>query len=199
MPLETHPVNTIGIEGIQGARILLVEDHKINQQVAVAILMQVGVVVEVAGNGREGVDRLKAVADRTEPFFDAVLMDIEMPVMDGLEATRRIREWKAQSSKHKVAESVDSPETFPHPGSVPIIAMTAHAMEEHRKECLATGMNDFIAKPIDERELYKALIKWIKPAQREIPPPFTPEKMAVELWDDIPEDIPGIDLKTALA
>jgi two-component system sensor histidine kinase/response regulator len=189
IPQELHPLEAIGVEGLRGARILVVEDHIINQQVAVAILQRVGVVAEVAGNGQAAVDLFMAAADSAEPIFDAVLMDIEMPVMDGYEATRRIREWEASRPSSPV----------PHPPFIPIIAMTAHALTGDREACLAVGMDDYIAKPIDERALYAALVKWIKPGQGKITKPCVPAKMVAARWDDMPEEIPGIDLKTALA
>jgi CheY-like chemotaxis protein len=142
----------------------------------------VGVVAEVAGNGRAALDLFMAAADSAEPIFDAVLMDIEMPVMNGYQATRRIREWEAT-----------------HPSSIPIIAMTAHALTGDREACLAAGMDDYIAKPIDERALYAALVKWIKPGQGKIAEPCVPAKMLAAPWEDMPKAIPGIDLKTALA
>ena len=92
IPQELHPLEVIGVEGLRNARVLVVEDHIINQQVAVAILRRVGVVAEVAGNGQAAVDLFMAAAYTTEPIYDAVLMDVEMPVMDGYKATRRIRE-----------------------------------------------------------------------------------------------------------
>jgi two-component system, sensor histidine kinase and response regulator len=188
IPQELQPLEVIGVEGLRGARVLVVEDHIINQQVAVAILRRVGVVAEVAGNGQAAVDLFMAAADTGQPIFDAVLMDIEMPVMDGAEATRRIRAWEASRPVSAV----------PHPSSIPIIAMTAHALTGDREACLAVGMNDYIAKPIDERELYAALVKWIKPGQRKPTTPRLPATMAAQ-WDDMPIEIAGIDLKTALA
>ncbi len=182
LPLEPQPIETIGIEGIRGARILVVEDHKINQQVAVAILQRVGLVAEVAENGQAAVEIFKTAIDTPQPFFDAVLMDIEMPVMDGYEATRRIRQWEGSRFS-----------------SIPIIAMTAHAMTGDREACFAAGMNDYIAKPIDERELYTALVKWIKPGPRAIAAPCIPAKTVAAPWDDMPGQIAGIDLNTALS
>ncbi len=186
---DLHPLEVIGVEGLRGARVLVVEDHIINQQVAVAILQRVGVVAEVAGNGQAAVDLFMAAADTAEPIFDAVLMDIEMPVMDGYEATRRIREWEASRPASPV----------PYPSSIPIIAMTAHALTGDRDACLSVGMDDYIAKPIDERELYAVLVRQIKPGQRKITKPGVPVKMVAAQWDDMPKEIPGIDLKTALA
>jgi PAS domain S-box-containing protein len=189
IPQEQHPLEAIGVEGLGGARILVVEDNFINQQVAVAILQRVGLAVEVAENGQAAMDLLMAVADTAEPIFDAVLMDIEMPVMDGYEATRRIRQWEASRPASPA----------PHPSSIPIIAMTAHALTGDREACLAVGMDDYIAKPIDERELYAALVKWIKPGQRKVTKPCVPAKMVVAPWEDMPKEIAGIDLETALA
>jgi CheY-like chemotaxis protein len=116
-------------------------------------------------------------------------MDIEMPVMDGYEATRRIRAWEAAPPATPV----------PHPAPIPIIAMTAHALTGDREACLAVGMDDYIAKPIDERELYAVLVKWVRPGKRKITPPPGPPKMVAPQWDDMPTQIAGIDLKTALA
>jgi CheY-like chemotaxis protein len=203
IPQEPHPLEAIGVEGLRGARVLVVEDHIINQQVAVAILQRVGVVSEVAGNGRTAVDLFIAAADATEPIFDAVLMDIEMPVMDGYEATRRIRdiEFNVHGSRSKVQDEYSDLSTHRSPITdhrIPIIAMTAHALTGDREVCLAVGMDDYIAKPIDERELYAVLAKWIKPGQRKITKPGEPATMAAQ-WDEMPKEIPGIDLKTALA
>jgi polar amino acid transport system substrate-binding protein len=135
------------------------------------------------------VDLLTAAADTAEPVFDAVLMDIEMPVVDGYEATRRIRAWEAARPATPA----------PHPAPIPIIAMTAHALTGDREACLAVGMDDYIAKPIDERELYAVLVKWVAPGQKRIPPPGAPAEMVAAPWDDLPKKIPGIDLKAALA
>ncbi|MBT5359251.1 MAG: response regulator [Rhodospirillaceae bacterium] len=117
-------------------RILLVEDNAVNQMLASAILKKAGHKVEVAADGVEAVD-----AVRSRPF-DAVLMDIQMPEMDGLEATRRIR-------------SLDNPEQ----SNIYIIAMTANALMGDREKCISAGMNDYLPKPIDQKKLLSALAK----------------------------------------
>jgi signal transduction histidine kinase/CheY-like chemotaxis protein len=124
------------LEPIRGARVLLVEDNLVNQQVAQAVLSMARLQVTVAGNGLEAVDWVK------RERFDAVLMDMQMPDMDGLQATRVIR-------------------GLPEGESLPVIAMTAAAMDEDRQECLAAGMNAHVSKPIDPRELARVLLKWV--------------------------------------
>ncbi len=125
-------------ELLAGRRILLVEDNEINLQVASELLEQVGVRVSAAVNGEQAVEL--AVNER----FNCILMDLHMPVMDGLTATREIRKGAA-------------------PPDLPIVAMTASAMTGDREECLAVGMNDHIAKPIQPANLYGTLIRWIRP------------------------------------
>ena len=132
----------VAVEGrvqqtLQGARVLLVEDNEINQQVAMEILSGAGVKVSLAKNGREAV---RAVSEND---YDAVLMDVQMPVMDGYEATGLIR----RDSRHQ---------------DLPIIAMTAHAMSGDKAKSLAAGMNDHITKPIDPDELYRTLAQYIR-------------------------------------
>jgi two-component system, sensor histidine kinase and response regulator len=123
-----------------GTRVLLVEDNEINQLVAQEILRDAGYIVEVAENGRIAVDMVQ------QRDWDVVLMDMQMPVMDGLEATQCIR---------KLANRA----------SLPIIAMTANAMQRDRERCLAAGMNDFVTKPVDPEELFKVLMKWAQRPQ----------------------------------
>ncbi|MBB5022876.1 transporter substrate-binding domain-containing protein [Desulfurispira natronophila] len=132
---------------IKGACILLAEDNEINQEIVVENLRKWGMNVQVAGSGQEAVSAL------TSQNFDLVLMDIQMPGMDGLEATRRIR---SQESGFSLQSS----------GRIPIIAMTAHAMARDRDKSLEAGMNDHITKPIDPEELLRVLAAWIKPATR---------------------------------
>jgi two-component system sensor histidine kinase/response regulator len=128
---------------IRGARILLVEDNEINQLVACEMLRDVGFEVDVAHNGRLAVEQVHAQHERLLPY-DIVLMDMQMPVMDGVTATRLIRE---HFSSHEL----------------PIVAMTANAMEADRERCLHAGMNGFVTKPINADELWLALLQWIKP------------------------------------
>jgi signal transduction histidine kinase/DNA-binding response OmpR family regulator len=127
---------------LSGSRVLVAEDNAINQQIVEHLLTRLGVAVEFAGNGREAVDAV--LRDYTR--FDAVLMDVQMPEMDGLEATRLIR------------NHVDA-------AQLPIIAMTAHAMETERQLCLEAGMNDHLTKPVDPKALTKALGRWITSAR----------------------------------
>ncbi len=124
-------------ENIAGASILLVEDNKINQQVGIELLKQANVKVDIAENG------LEAVAAIENKQYDLVLMDIQMPEMDGLEAARRIRQQKRFDD-------------------IPIIAMTAHAMTGDREKSLAAGMNDHISKPIDPIEFIQTLERWLR-------------------------------------
>jgi PAS domain S-box-containing protein len=126
---------------IKGARILLVEDNDLNQMVAGEILTDAGFVVEIADNGQIAVDR---VTKNPGAPWDIILMDMQMPVMDGVTATIEIR-------KH------------PEFNDLPIVAMTANAMQQDKDRCLAAGMVDFITKPIMPDELWAALQRWIMP------------------------------------
>jgi two-component system, sensor histidine kinase and response regulator len=126
---------------IAGARVLLVEDNELNQEVGVELLKEAGMVVEVADNGRIAIDRLTQVG---APPFDAVLMDMQMPVLDGVSATLELRR-------------------LPELAGLPIIAMTANAMQADRDRCLQAGMNGYVAKPIEPDALWQELLKWVKP------------------------------------
>ena len=122
---------------------LLAEDNAINQQIAIELLEGVGAFVDVANNGREAVEKLLGSAG--DLSYDAVLMDLQMPEMDGYQATARIR-------------------SEPRFADLPIVAMTAHAMAEERDRCLAAGMHAHITKPIDPELLYRTLMHFYRPA-----------------------------------
>jgi signal transduction histidine kinase/CheY-like chemotaxis protein/HPt (histidine-containing phosphotransfer) domain-containing protein len=128
---------------LRGARILLAEDNEINQQIAVELLECTGAMVKVANNGREAVDILSNGPQ--PPPFDVVLMDLQMPEMDGYQATAKLR------SDARFA-------------ALPIIAMTAHATIEERQRCLASGMNDHISKPIDPSALFETVARYYRSA-----------------------------------
>lgn len=130
------PAAKVAVDFRHDATILLVEDNEINQEVAKQLLESTGLVIDLAWHGGEALERVKS------RHYDLILMDMQMPVMDGLEATSLIRQ-------------------LPGYGSVPIIAMTANAFEEDRQQCMAAGMNDFLAKPFDPDTLFAMLIRWI--------------------------------------
>lgn len=154
-------------EPIRGARILLVEDNNLNQLVATAFLQKAGLSPVVAHNGAEAVQWVLK-----EPF-DAVLMDLQMPVMDGFAATRAIR-------------------ALPEGRSLPIIAMTAAAMQHDRDASLAAGMDDHISKPISPNDLIPTLLRWIRPRMDEnaAPPETSPQKS----WADIAAALPTFEI-----
>jgi PAS domain S-box-containing protein len=147
-------------ERLAGASVLLVEDNEINQQVAMEILSDAGLKVTVANNGQEALDFIRSNT------YAAVLMDVQMPVMDGYTATRKIRELEAGSAKREAGYSSASASSLkPRASSLPIIAMTAHAMSGDHQKSLAAGMNDHITKPIDPVQLFGTLAKWIGPRE----------------------------------
>ena len=127
-------------EALGGRRVLVVEDNEINQQVAREILAGVGVDVVVVGDGLRAVEAVTLASDGHS--FDAVLMDLQLPLLDGFDATRRIRESRIGSH-------------------LPIIALTAHASPEERQRCLDAGMSDHLTKPIDPELLFGTLARWI--------------------------------------
>jgi two-component system sensor histidine kinase/response regulator len=141
---------------IKGAKILLVEDNEINQQVAKEILEGANLIVSLADDGQQAVDLVK------ENRYDAVLMDIQMPVMDGYQATRKIREWETEVRKEGSTLS-------PQSSALPIIAMTAHAMAGDEEKSLAAGMNGHVTKPIDPDQLFATLQKWVQPTDEPAP------------------------------
>jgi two-component system, sensor histidine kinase and response regulator len=160
------------IQGILGAQVLLAEDNKINQQVATELLEANGMMVTVANNGIEAVNKVQ------EKQFDVVLMDIQMPQMDGFAATNKIR-------------------SLPDCKKLPILAMTAHAMAGDREKSLNAGMNDHITKPIDPDKLFDALVKWIPAKERNVVIKSQPSSDKNTEFT-LPENLPGIDLKVGL-
>ncbi|MBV8379782.1 MAG: PAS domain S-box protein [Paucibacter sp.] len=135
------PIEQRALREFEGARVLMVEDHPVNMLIAVAQLQQWGLQVEQAHDGVQAIESVRAAAARGEPF-DAVLMDVQMPVMGGHEATREIRrEFDAEA--------------------LPIIALTAAALSSERDEALAAGMNDFLTKPIDAQRLHATLLRLV--------------------------------------
>jgi CheY-like chemotaxis protein len=127
------------------ARVLLVEDNFVNQRVAVYMLAKLGHPVDVAKHGREAVEMLQKAR------YELVLMDCQMPEMDGFEATRIIRDRTSEVLEH----------------DVPVVAMTANAFPEDRARAIACGMNDFLAKPVDRAVLAAMLAKWLPPTGEE--------------------------------
>jgi signal transduction histidine kinase/CheY-like chemotaxis protein len=153
---------------LAGVRVLLVEDMPTNQLIASEILESFGITVDLADNGVQAITKL--LKDRNR--YDIVLMDIQMPEMDGLEATRRLR----------ASQQL---------GRLPIIAMTAHAMDSERRRCLEIGMNDFVTKPIDPDLLRDILIRW-RPTQATPAQAKKMESAPMSSADGLP-DLPGID------
>ncbi|CAN5626124.1 hypothetical protein BH11PSE7_BH11PSE7_31460 [soil metagenome] len=148
-----RPEPTAELAARCGARILLVEDNDINQQVAAGLLTEAGFVVEIAGNGQVALDMM------SQGPWDLVLMDMQMPVMDGVTATQAIRR-------------------IPACAGLPIVAMTANAMGPDRTRCLDAGMNDFVVKPVNPDDLWTALIRWI-PARHGVAPQMSAAAAAV--------------------
>ena len=167
---------------ISGASVLLVEDNPVNQQVAGEIFENLGLVVQLANDGQEAIDQLLSHA---EDYFDVIFMDLQMPNLDGYEATRQIR----THSMYK---------------NLPIIAMTAHAMTGDYDKCLAAGMNDHVSKPVELKELYKSLERWIKSGKRhagEKETGMTLQKLPkIKATEEMrfPYDLHGIDVADGL-
>ncbi|MBF0621424.1 MAG: response regulator [Magnetococcales bacterium] len=168
---ESWKINVV--DAIAGARILVVEDNAINQQLADELLSQAGVKVAIASNGRIAVEKA------TNESFDAVLMDLQMPEMDGFAATRMLR----ANSNLK---------------NLPIIAITANAMASDRKKCLDAGMNDYVAKPINPEQLFSCLVKWIPERKSIETSPLIEKPKQTNTPVDLPTDLPGIDVEICL-
>ena len=157
------PKTVFTIPNLQGYRLLLVEDDMINQQLAKEILGNTGIIVEIASDGASAIQKL-------DTGFDGVIMDLQMPDMDGYETTAIIRKTFDQKT-------------------LPIIAMTANVMKGVREKCLAAGMNDYVSKPIQIKELFQCLSQWFPPKIDTVP-----KKMN----QDIVLNLPGIDSSQAL-
>jgi CheY-like chemotaxis protein/HPt (histidine-containing phosphotransfer) domain-containing protein len=139
-------------------RVLVAEDNLVNREVVTGILESMGLHVVTAPNGRVAVEVF------SRELFDAVLMDCEMPIVDGLEATRRMRECESlriHSNDPKAA-----------PRQTPIVALTAHALIDVRERCLRAGMNDFLTKPFNDIQMGEVLRRWLKPVNRETAAPL---------------------------
>ncbi len=155
-------------------RALVVEDNAINQQIAQEMLQDLGLTVEIAGNGQEALERL----DRS-PAFDLVFMDMHMPVMDGIAATRALRQ-------------------DPRWTRLPVIAMTANVMAEDRERCVAAGMDDFVAKPVDVNALTAAVRRWLPGLAASAAPPSGPVPVANDARLAPLQGIHGLDLRDGL-
>ena len=146
---STHDI--VGLFAGSKARILLAEDNIVNQQVALGILNKLGLRADVVANGAEVIKSMEILP------YDLILMDVQMPVMNGVEATRLIREIEEK----RVVLSADGNMSQSVKSNVPIIAMTAYAIQGDREQFLAAGMNDYVSKPVSPQELAERLRKWL--------------------------------------
>jgi PAS domain S-box-containing protein len=173
-PADAHRINTDKLAKLKGAEVLVVEDGELNQEVICDFLKQAGFQVRLANQGEE------ALCALAKSVPDCVLMDCQMPVMDGFEATRRMR---AQERYR----------------GLPIIALTANAMTGDREQCLAAGMNDFLSKPVNFTDLLAVLVRWIRPRQALVPAlsatPIAEPSADLHLLPPLP----GIDTDKGLA
>jgi signal transduction histidine kinase/CheY-like chemotaxis protein len=175
---ETQAGPAIELGRLRDARVLLVEDNELNQEVALALLQDAHMSIDLAQNGEVAVNMVN------HNKYDLVLMDMQMPVMDGITAAKAIR-------------------SKPQFRALPIIAMTANVMPADREKCIEAGMNDHVAKPIDPDELFTALLRWIKPRDggspaKESAPPISSLPAPAQAPESAPLEIPGIDTKSAL-
>lgn len=159
------------VNGLNGIKVLLVEDTILNQEVATEILSNVGIIVDVAGNGVQALEKLE------KEVYDLILMDIQMPIMGGYEATIKIREQKKFEK-------------------LPIIAMTAHAMQGVKEECLSVGMNDYISKPIEPELMFGTISKWVNVSFKMNEQDSNKNADEIEIM--LPESQPAIDIETGL-
>jgi signal transduction histidine kinase/DNA-binding response OmpR family regulator len=174
------PGPALELEQIRGSRVLIVEDNELNREVALGLLEDAHLSTDMAANGQIAVQMV------ARNKYDLVLMDMQMPVMDGLDATRAIR-------------------SQPEFQSLPIIAMTANVMASDRDKCSEAGMNDHLSKPIDPEALFATLLRWIKPrdsrnapSEASNPPSTGPDANAAPSTADVGLQISGVDTKTAL-
>jgi signal transduction histidine kinase/DNA-binding response OmpR family regulator len=182
---EPSELTEADLAALRGKRVLLVEDNDINQQVGAQLLANIGLRVDVANDGAEAVD------SANQNNYDAILMDVQMPVLDGYQATERLR-------------------GVPAIGNVPIIALTAHAMSGERETCLSAGMDDYLSKPVEADRLYRMLLKWLAPEherRRDAPSrgiaesegtTRTAHEETEHVAADLPRDLPGVDVTTGL-
>jgi PAS domain S-box-containing protein len=161
------------LEKIRGARVLLAEDNEINQEIGVELLGEIGLNVTLANNGREAVE----LANQSN--YDCILMDMQMPELDGYEATQALRKDK----KFK---------------DLPIIAMTANAMQGDREKCLDAGMNDYVGKPINPKDLYMVLAKWIPEQESSGGEPNVPPVTEIKQNGNEFSNIAGINVEEGL-
>jgi two-component system sensor histidine kinase/response regulator len=168
-----HPAPGTDLAAITGARILLVEDNELNQEVAMELLHQAGFLVDIADNGAIAMNML----NNQDKDYDMVLMDMQMPVMDGVTATREIRKQAKWSA-------------------LPIIAMTANAMASDRDRCIDAGMNDYLVKPIDPDQLWMTLRRWIKPLREVTLATVKPAHKQSDVVTIAP--VAGLDVKAGL-